>query len=404
MSTRIPADVDVPDRVLGPLTVRQVAILAGTAALVWGMWSALREVVAGWLFTVGAVPLVVAALALALIRRDGLGLDRLARLGVAFRLGPRRLYREDPEHAYGGGRDAGAWRVPDWVHDHATDEDDDTEDGHEYGGGYGGGGSGGGAGAGWDTRLRGGRGGRLRVGAYGVGEHGWGGLRVGVIELGAGGVAVLASCSTVNFGLRHDGEQAGLLACFARLLASTAGPLQIVVRTQPLDLSGAIAALDRAIPTLFPPALAAAAAGHRDYLADVAAAGALTRHVLLVLREPVPGATDPSARRPDRTERGHGGAGEHGHDRPDGTGGGGPARESAVARLLGRLGEAQRCLAPAEIRVRPLDAHATLAALAAAADPDRPLDLLATTEAPVGPPRTTGHPHRPTRHEGRWTR
>jgi hypothetical protein len=373
MSTRIPADVDTPDRVLGGLTVRQVAILAGTASLLWGLWSALQAVVAGWVFALGALPVVVVSVALALVRRDGLGLDRLAVLGMRFRLGSRRLHRDHPDAQEA----EGAWQVPGWVLDHAADHHDSDEArpgrGPEV--------------SGWDTRLpRGGRAGLLRVGAFGVHEHGWGGLRVGVVDLGSGGVAVLASCSTVNLALRHDTERAALLESFARLLASSGGGVQIVVRTQPLDLSGAIAALDEAIPTLHPPALAVAAAGHRDYLAALAATKPLTRHVLLVLREPVPKASDP---RPDHDEEPDGyGRGYHDpYDDPE------PGRDAALARLLGRLGEAQRCLAPAEITVRPLDAHATTAALAAAADPDRPLDDLATAPAPLGPPRATRHPN-----------
>jgi hypothetical protein len=359
--------VDTPDRVLGGLTARQVAILAGTASLLWGLWSALQEVVAGWVFALCALPLVVVACALALVRRDGLGLDRLASLGVAFRLGSRRLHRDHPDTAAA----AGVRQVPEWLLDHTVDHHDADELHPERGPG----------GSGWDTRLpRGGRAGLLRVGAYGVHEYGWGGLRVGVIDLGAGGVAVLASCSTVNLALRHDTERAALLESFARLLASSGGGVQVVVRTQPADLSSAIAALDEAIPTLHPPALAAAAAGHRDYLAALAATRPLTRHVLLVLRESVPGASDP---RPDHDgDEGHDGYGR-GYDEP--------GRDAALARLLGRLGEAQRCLAPAEITVRPLDAHATTAALAAAADPDRPLDDLATAPASLGPPTATRH-------------
>jgi hypothetical protein len=72
-------------------------------------------------------------------------------------------------------------------------------------------------------------------------------------------------------------------------------------------------------------------------------------------------------------------------------GAGGPGRQVAVTRLVGRLAEAARCLAPAEITVAPLDAATVRAVLASAADPDRPLDALTGTEQ-SGPPRaaTTG--------------
>jgi len=55
------------------------------------------------------------------------------------------------------------------------------------------------------------------------------------------GLAVIATCSTVNFALRTPGEQEALVAGFGRYLHSLTAPVQILVRTERLDLSGQIA-------------------------------------------------------------------------------------------------------------------------------------------------------------------
>jgi hypothetical protein len=354
---KIPADVDTPDKVLLGLSARQVAILAGTASTCYGLWQLLHPLVPALLAGVLEVPLCVAGVCLALLRRDGVPLDALARYGLAYRLRPRRLHGRIPPESpagragHGGvGEHAG---LPTWLTEHAAPAPTQSADG-------------------WDYRVTGARSGQLRLAAHGVAEHGWGQHRIGIIDLTEAGVAVIAACSTVNLALRSEREQHALLGCFARLLASTAGAVQIVVRTQPLDLSPTLAELDTATTELPHPALRAAAAAHRDYLADIAATGPLVRHVLLVLREPAPTTDSPNPRT---------------NTRGGWVSDGGPARAAAVARLVGRLAEAARCMAPAEITVAPLDAATTIAVLASAADPDRPLDAL-TGHTPAGPPRT----------------
>jgi len=356
---KIPADVDTPDKVLLGLSARQVTILAGTASACYGIWQLLHPWVPVLLAAVLEVPLAVGGLCLALLRRDGVSLDALARSGLSYRLGPRRLHGRIPADTTGalGEGQAG---LPSWLTEHAAPAATQQS-------------------GGWDYRVSGVHSGRLWLAAYGVAEHGWGQHRIGIIDLAEAGVAVIAACSTVNLALRSEREQLALLGCFARLLASTAGAVQIVVRTQPLDLSPTLAELDAATAELPHPALRAAAAAHRDYLAEVAATRPLVRHVLLVLREPVP--TTRHTPGPGSGSSGGGGW----------VAAGGPARAAAVARLVGRLAEAARCMAPAEITLAPLDAATTSAVLASAADPDRPLDAL-TGHTAAGPPRTP-HPY-----------
>ena len=87
---RIPAEVDREDRVLANLTARQVAILGGTAAVLWAAYMATRHLIPPLVFLICAAPVAAAASAFALVRRDGLSLDRLAFAAVRQRLAPRR--------------------------------------------------------------------------------------------------------------------------------------------------------------------------------------------------------------------------------------------------------------------------------------------------------------------------
>src|SRR5262245_55198468 len=88
---RIPADVDREDRILGDLTARQVAILAAAAAGLWLAWLGTRHLVPPAVFGGVAMPFAVAAIMLALGRRDGLSLDRLAAAALRHARSPRRL-------------------------------------------------------------------------------------------------------------------------------------------------------------------------------------------------------------------------------------------------------------------------------------------------------------------------
>ena len=87
----IPADVEMPDRVLAGLTARQVAIATAAAAVLWAGWLAARHVMPLPVFAALAAPVALAGAALVIGVRDGLPLDRL--LAAAWRQArsPRRL-------------------------------------------------------------------------------------------------------------------------------------------------------------------------------------------------------------------------------------------------------------------------------------------------------------------------
>lgn len=336
---RIPADVDMHDRVLGPLTARQLAILAAAGAVLYLIWAATRAFVPIPVFLAVAVPVGAASAMLALGKRDGMPMDKLLVAAIRQRVAPRHRVAA-PE----GVRPAPAWLTP----------DTDRTTGQAAG------------------RRKGGKGrtgqpeqvspSALRLPAEAVTE-------TGVVDLGADGLAVVAVASTVNFALRTPNEQEGLVASFGRYLHSLTAPVQVLVRTERLDLSAQIAELRERAGGLPHPALEAAAVEHADYLVQLGQqSDLLRRQVLLVLRESL-GVAAPT----------------------DGLGGPGPlavlgsmagkrkqagaqvdagTRRAAESRLVRRLGEAIELLSPAGIVVTPLDAGQATAVLASACNPD----------------------------------
>ncbi|WP_027932196.1 PrgI family protein [Amycolatopsis thermoflava] len=330
---RVPADVDRPDRILGPLTARQLAILGIAGLLLYGLYSVTRTVVPLPVFLIVALPVGITVTVLALGQRDGLPLDKLALAAVRQHLSPRHRVAA-PE----GVRAAPAWLTAQQP----------------------------------KTRPRG-RGRRpaasagaepvspapLELPASGVTDSG---AQAGIVDLGTDGLAVIAVCSTINFSLRTPAEQEALIASFARYLHSLTAPVQILVRAERLDLAPQIADLRSRAGGLPHPALEAAARDHADYLADLTAhADLLRRQVLLVLREPLRTgpAPDASSTMPWRRHRsGY----EHSVDDR--------VRQAAEQRLVRRLGEAIELLTPAGIVATPLDAAAATGVLAAACNPD----------------------------------
>ena len=278
---RIPADMDRPDRILAGLTARQLAILAAAAAIVWIGYSGVHRLVPLPVFGALAAPILVAALFLAVGRRDGLALDRYLLAAVRQLRSPRRLVPA-PE---------GVAPAPAWAGNTADLSPSP-----------------------------------LSLPCREVTE-------TGTIDLGPDGSALICRASAVGFALRTPAEQQALVGAFGCFLNSLAGPIQILVRSEPVDLHPAINELRQAAGGLPHPALEAAALAHAEFLADLTARNdLLTREVLLVLRDSSagPGATTP---------------------------------------LRLRAGEATHGLAAAGVNITPLDGAAAVACLRASLDP-----------------------------------
>lgn len=355
MSVRIPADVDREDRVIGPLTARQLLILGVTGIVLYGAYTITREFLPLAVFLVAAIPIGATAAFLALGQRDGITLDRLVLAALRQRMSPQHRVAA-PE----GIRPAPEWLTNQVVTPHSN-------------------------GATSPARKRSGKKGRtsarasravsearsgavsgvspaaLRLPAEGVTD-------TGVIDLGKDGVAVVAVCSTINFGLRTPAEQESLVASFGRYLHSLTAPVQVLVRAERLDLSGQIAELREQAGGLPHPALEQAAREHADYLDQLRrATDLLRRQVLLILREPLHttaptdglGGASPLAALTARRK-----AAKQAGLVDDAT------RRAAEARLVRRLGEAVELLSPSGITVIPLDAGQATAVLAAACNPD----------------------------------
>jgi len=329
---RIPADVDREDRVIGPLTARQLLILAITGIVLYGTYTITRQFVPVAVFLIVAIPIGVTAAFLALGQRDGITLDRLVLAALRQRLSPQHRVAA-PE---------GIRPAPEWLNNQVNAASKASTKGKQS------------ADAAVSPAA-------LRLPAEAVTE-------TGVIDLGKDGVAVVAVCSTINFALRTPAEQESLVASFGRYLHSLTAPVQVLIRAERLDLSGQIKELREQAGGLPHPALERAAREHADYLDQLGrATDLLRRQVLLILREPLltGGPTDGlggasplaalSAKRKATKQAGQ---------VDDAT------RRAAEARLVRRLGEAVELLSPSGITVVPLDAGQATAVLAAACNPD----------------------------------
>jgi hypothetical protein len=236
---RIPADIDQPDRILGGLSARQLLIL--TLA---GLPAGLLFLLAGQLVPLPlaaalAAPPLLAGVALALGRRDGTSLDRLAVAALRQHLAPRRLVP-----APDGIVQPSAWHAP--------------------------------------ATSRQARAAPLRLPVRDVAAE-------GIIDLGPEGAALLCAASTVNFALRTPAEQHALIGGFARALHTLNSAVQVLVRVDRADLTAHVRQLQQTAGALPHPALEAAARQHARFLADLTERrDVLRRQTLLVLRDPTP--------------------------------------------------------------------------------------------------------------------
>src|SRR5919201_806650 len=161
--------------------------------------------------------------------------------------------------------------------------------------------------------------------------------RSGLVELEGSSFCLLLRASGTGFVLRSEEEQAALVEAFGRFLNALAEPIEIIVRSEPVELAPLLARLQEQASALPVPALAAAAQGHLRFLAELAAReGVRRREILLVL-----------------VTRARG-------------------REPAQAELERRAGEARDLLRGAGVVLRPLVGEEAASLLGRALDPPGP--------------------------------
>jgi hypothetical protein len=236
---RVPADVERKDAILFGFTFHQLVILTVAALLICTAWTMLATVVPPLVLLVGAIPVAATAFALAVGRRDGIGLDVWLAHAIRYRRAPRRLVPTAEV----------LQPAPAWVHTTAAPGD--------------------------QLPLPA----PLRLPARGITAD-------GLVDLGPDGTTALVAASTVNFGLRSAGEQNGLVAGFGRWLNSLDAPVQILVRAERVDLTTVADRIHHLAPGLPHPALETAALSQVAFLDDLAARRELLhRHVIIAVRD-----------------------------------------------------------------------------------------------------------------------
>jgi PrgI family protein len=227
---RLPADVEMEDRLAFGLTARQLVILAATAIVFYAAFAAAGSLLPMPAAAALTAPFALAGVALALGRRDGLSGDRLA-LAAA-----RHLASSQQRVAVPEGLPA---RLPD---------------------------------APAQTRVS-----LLRVPVSAI-------LTSGVVELADGTSALLLLASATSWALRSAEEQAALSDAYGRWLNSLTEPTAITVRSQPVDLAQHAAAIEHAASGLAHTALERCARAYAQFLRELACDGdGLRRRQILVV-------------------------------------------------------------------------------------------------------------------------
>ena len=290
---RLPADVELEDRLAFGLTARQLLLLFASALAAYACYALAASAVPLPLAVAAAAPLALAGTLLALGRFESLPADRLALAVLRHLRTPRRRVLA-PQ-----GLPAPLDSLP------------------------------------AQRKLA-----PLDLPVRSV-------IRSGLIELDGGRFALLLRASGTGFSLRSEEEQVALVEAFGRFLNALAEPIEIVVRSEPVDLAPLLARLQEQADVLPVAALAEAARSHLRFLAELAAReGVRRREILLVL----------STRAREK--------------------------QNAQLELTRRAGEAQELLRAAGVELRPLDGDQAAALLARALDPPGP-PLGATLEGVV---------------------
>ena len=90
MRVRVPADIDMADRIFGGFTARQIAILGGAAFGLWAIWFGVGRYVGFVVFMFAALPLAAVVVVWATSPIEGMSAERVAAAAFRFFRSPRR--------------------------------------------------------------------------------------------------------------------------------------------------------------------------------------------------------------------------------------------------------------------------------------------------------------------------
>lgn len=237
MRARIPADVEMPDRIVGGLTLRQLVIVAADVLGLWSLFLVLQPRVPLGLAAAVSMPVAVLGLAAVAVRPAGLPAERFVLHAIRHLVGSKKMVPAPegiPTNRLPGipsGKDLAPARLP----------------------------------------------------VEGVGAD-------GTICLGASGQSIVCKASSLNFHLRSEGEQRTLVAGFARVLNCLEGPAQFLVRSEQADAAELVHCLEERARLLPNKALSGACLEYAGFLESLTCdRRVLNRSVLVCLRDHNPG-------------------------------------------------------------------------------------------------------------------
>jgi hypothetical protein len=233
VKARIPADIDMADRIVSGLTARQLLIIGAHVLVLWALWLSLGHTMPASLFGAVAVPIAASGSVWVLAKPEGTTPERIAVAAIRDLVTPRRRVFA-PE---------GVPALPRW----------------------------------WRVRTH-----RVAAGPLGAVTV----LNSGVVDLGPEGSALVMKATSVNFALLSDQERQALVDGFGRLLNALDSPAQFLVRSERVDLRETIRAIEDKARTLPHPLLEEAAREHAAFLAELAESrDVLARRVFMCFRD-----------------------------------------------------------------------------------------------------------------------
>lgn len=247
MRFRLPANIDMPDRIVAGLTFRQLVIIGIDALLIWLLFVAFGAFIHPAVFGFIGIVMAAGGLALATSTPEGLGVDRLFFLAARFLKSPKRQVLAPEGIPSSGMRTSTS---------------------------------------------------PIRIPVYDLTDS-------GLVDLGQEGLASICRASGVNLGLRSEKEQQALIEGFSRFLNSLDGPVQILAVSRRVDLKRLLTDMKEGTQALEHPALQRVAQDHLIFLEALATdRSARRREVLVCFRAPHegPGAELELRRRVDQAQ------------------------------------------------------------------------------------------------------